>query len=265
MKVVVCVKQVPDSWAQKSLREVDSTLDRAAADRVLNDLDEYAVEEALRIQEAHGGPEAVEIVVLSMGPVEAVDSIRKALQMGADSGVHITDEALHGTDAMGTSAVLAAAVTAESPDIVMFGIESTDAKMSVIPAMIAERLSLPQLTAAQKVDVDPSAGTARIERQTAQGHEVVEAALPVLISVVEKINEPRYPSFKGIMAAKKKPIETRGLADLGIDASSVGLAHAWTQVDSFAARPPKAKGTIVTDEGEGGSRIAAFLVEQKLI
>jgi electron transfer flavoprotein beta subunit len=265
MKVVVCVKQVPDSWAQKSLRESDSTVDRAAADRVLNDLDEYAVEEALRLQEAHGGPEAVEVVVMSMGPSEAVDSIRKALQMGADSGIHITDDALHGTDAMGTSAVLAAALHAQSADVLLFGIESTDAKMSVIPAMVAERLSLPQLTAAQKVQIDPAARTARIERQTAQGHEVVEASLPAVVSVVEKINEPRYPSFKGIMAAKKKPIETLSLADVGVSAESVGLANAWTRVDSFAARPPKAKGTVITDDGDGGSRIASFLVEQKLI
>jgi electron transfer flavoprotein beta subunit len=265
MKVVVCVKQVPDSWADKSLQEADATVDRAAVDRVLNDLDEYAVEEALRLQEAHGGPEAVQVVVLSMGPSEAVDSIRKALQMGADSGILVADDALHGTDAMGTSAVLAAVLSAEQPDVLLFGIESTDAKMSVIPAMVAERLALPQLTAAQKVEVDPGARTARIERQTAQGHEIVEASLPAVISVVEKINEPRYPSFKGIMAAKKKPIETRSLADVGVEPSSVGLANAWSKVETFAARPPKPKGTVITDEGDGGSRIAAFLVEQKLI
>jgi electron transfer flavoprotein beta subunit len=265
MKIVVCVKQVPDSWAQKSLRESDSTLDRAATDRVLNDLDEYAVEEALRLQEAHGGPESVQIVVLSMGPAEAIDSIRKALQMGADSGIHVLDDALHGTDALGTSAVLAAAVGRTEADLVVFGIESTDAKMSVIPSMVAERLALPQLTAAQRVAVDPAGRTARIERQTPTGHEVVESSLPAVISVVEKINEPRYPSFKGIMAAKKKPVETLSLADLGVEASAVGLANAWSRVESFAARPPKAKGTVITDEGDGGSRIAAFLVDQKLI
>ena len=258
MKIVVCVKQVPDSWAEKKLGS-DSTLDRAAADRVLNDLDEYAVEEALKLQESHGA----QVVVLSMGPGEAADSIRKALQMGADSGIHICDDALHGTDALGTSLVLAAALATQNADLILFGIESTDAKMSVIPAMVAERLSLPQLTAAQKVTVDSGAVT--IERQTSSGYDLVRAAMPAVVSVVEKINEPRYPSFKGIMAAKKKEIASKSLADLGVNASSVGLANSWSQVDGFAARPPKSKGTIITDDGDGGARVAAFLSEQKLL
>lgn len=264
MKVVVCVKQVPDSWASKQLRSDDSTLDRAAADRVLNDLDEYAVEEALRIQEAHGA-DNVQVVVLSMGPTEAADSIRKALQMGADSAIHVCDDALHGTDALGTSLVLAAALATQNADLILFGIESTDAKMSVIPAMVAERLSLPQMTAAQKLTVDPAAKTVQIERQTAVGYDVVDSALPAVVSVVEKINEPRYPSFKGIMAAKKKPIDTVSLNDLGVDAGSVGLSNSWSQVASFAARPAKAKGTVITDEGDGGTRIAQFLADQKLL
>ena len=265
MKIVVCVKQVPDSWASKHLRADDSTLDRAGADRVLNDLDEYAVEEALRLQEQHGGQNNVEIVVLSMGPTEAVDSRRKALQMGADSAVHVCDDALHGTDALGTSLVLSAALAAQNPDVILFGIESTDAKMSVIPAMVAQRLSLPHMTAAQKVEIDPTAGSARIERQTAQGYDVVESTLPAVISVVEKINEPRYPSFKGIMAAKKKPIDTLALADLGVDSSHVGLSNSWSQVASFAQRPPKDKGTVITDEGDGGTRVATFLADHKLL
>ena len=264
MKIVVCLKQVPDSWANKSLQASDATLDRAAAERVLNDLDEYAVEEALRIQESHGA-DNVEIVVLTMGPSEAQDSLRKALQMGADSAVHICDDALHGTDALGTSLVLAEALNKQNADLVLFGIESTDAKMSVIPAMVSQRLALPHMTAAQKVTIDPAAKTASIERQTSAGYDVVDSALPAVVSVVEKINEPRYPSFKGIMAAKKKNIDTWSLSDIGLDGSSVGLANSWTKVDSFAARPPKEKGTVVTDDGNGGKAIAEFLTAQKLL
>lgn len=263
MRVVVCVKQVPDSWAEKKLG-ADGTVDRAAADRVLNDLDEYAVEEALRMQEAHGA-DAVEIVALSMGPTEATDALRKALQMGADRAVLVTDPALHGTDAIGTATVLAAALRRLEPDLILCGIESTDAKMSVVPAMLAEVMDLPQATIAQQVNLDPGARTVTVQRQTATGYDVVEAALPAVVSVVEKINEPRYPSFKGIMAAKKKPLEEWSLADVSVDASQVGLAQSWSQVAGVALRPPRSKGTIVTDEGDGGQRIAQFLVEQKLV
>jgi electron transfer flavoprotein beta subunit len=135
--------------------------------------------------------------------------------------------------------------------------------MSVVPAMVAERLGLPQVTFAQKVDVD--GGTITAQRQTEYGYDTVQAALPAVVSVVEKINEPRYPSFKGIMAAKKKPVETLTVADAGLDAAQVGAGAAWSQVASFAARPPKAAGTVVTDDGSGGARIADFLVEQKFI
>lgn len=263
MRIVVCVKQVPDSWAEKTLGP-DGTVDRAAADRVLNDLDEYAVEEAIRLQEAHGA-ETVEIVVLSMGPTEATEALRKALQMGADRAVLVSDPALHGTDAIGTSTVLAAALRRLEPDLVLCGIESTDAKMSVVPAMLAEHLDMPQATIAQQVSIDPAGRTVSIQRQTASGYDVVEAALPAVVSVVEKINEPRYPSFKGIMAAKKKPLEEWTLSDLGVDVASVGLSHSWSQVAGVALRPPRTKGTVITDEGDGGQRIAQYLLEQKLV
>ena len=147
--------------------------------------------------------------------------------------------------------------------LIVFGSESTDARMSVVPAMVAERLGLPQVTFAQKVEIDGSA--VRIERQTEYGFDTVEASMPAVVSVVEKINEPRYPSFKGIMAAKKKPVETLGVADIGMDSAAVGLGAAWSQVVEFAARPPKAAGTVVADEGEGGVRIANFLTENKFI
>lgn len=259
MKIAVCVKQVPDTWAEKRLRPADSLLDRDAAEGVLNELDEYAVEEALRLQEAHGG----EVTIVSMGPERAVETIRKALSMGADNAIHIVDDSLAGSDALATSAVLAGAIKDRGFDMVIFGSESTDARMSVVPAMVAERLGLPQLTFAQKVDVDGA--TVRIQRQTDYGYDSVEATAPVVVSVVEKINEPRYPSFKGIMAAKKKPLDTLAVADTGVDAGSVGLPAAWSQVADFAARPPKAAGTIVNDEGSGGVKIAEFLASNKIL
>ncbi len=259
MKIAVCVKQVPDTWAEKRLKADDSTLDRESAEGVLNELDEYAVEEALRLIEAQGG----EVVVVSMGPERAGETVRKALSMGADAGIHIVDDALHGSDAIATSAALAKALDGRGFDLIVFGSESTDARMSVVPAMVAERLGLPQLTFAQKVEVDVS--TVRIERQTEYGFDTVEAAAPVVVSVVEKINEPRYPSFKGIMAAKKKPVETLTVADLGLEPASVGLGAAWSAVNEFAARPPKAAGTVVADDGQGGTKIADFLSQQKFI
>ncbi|MFZ0325441.1 MAG: electron transfer flavoprotein subunit beta/FixA family protein [Actinomycetes bacterium] len=265
MKIVVCVKQVPDSWAEKKLDPSDNTLDREAADAVVNELDEYAVEEALQLQERLGGADACTVTVLTMGPEKATESIRKALSMGADDAVHVVDPALHGSDAVATSLVLATAVKRLAPDLVILGSESTDARMSVVPAMVAERLAWPQLTFAGKVEVDVGAGTATIQRQTDYGYDVVGSALPAVISVVEKINEPRYPSFKGIMAAKKKNVETLSLSDLGVEADQVGLAGAWSSVDAFSARPPRQAGTVVTDEGTGGIKLAEYLAAQKFI
>ena len=259
MKIAVCVKQVPDTWAEKRLRSEDSTLDRESADGVMNELDEYAVEEALQLIEAHGG----EVVVISMGPDRAAETVRKALSMGADAGIHVVDEGLRGSDAIATSAVLASVIDGRGFDLVIFGSESTDARMSVVPAMVAERLGWAQLTFAQKVTVEGS--TATIERVTESGYATVTAATPAVVSVVEKINEPRYPSFKGIMAAKKKPVETLTVSDTGVDAALVGAAAAWSAVADFAARPPKAAGVVVTDEGDGGARLAGFLSEQKFI
>jgi electron transfer flavoprotein beta subunit len=263
MSIVVCVKQVPDSWAEKKLVPADNTLDRDAADAVVNELDEYAVEEALQIQERLGGPDACSVTVLTMGPEKAAESIRKALSMGADQAVHVVDPALHGSDSLTTSAVLAAALQRLSPRLVILGSESTDARMSVVPAMVAERLGWPQLTFAGKVELDGDRVT--VQRQADYGYDVVSAAMPAVVSVVEKINEPRYPSFKGIMAAKKKPLETLTLEDLGIAPEAAGLAGAWSSVESFATRPPRQAGTIVKDEGDGGVKIADYLVAQKFV
>jgi electron transfer flavoprotein beta subunit len=261
MNIVVCVKQVPDTWAEKKLSDSDKTVDREGVEGVMNELDEYAVEEALRIKEAGGGESTV--TVLTMGPEKAVETIRKALSMGADQAVHLVDTGLHGSDALTTSYALAKALDTIEHDLVILGVESTDARMSVIPAMLAERTGAAQLTFARKVEV--SDGKVKIERQTDTGYDVVEAATPAIVSVVEKINEPRYPSFKGIMAAKKKPLTTLTLADAGIEPDKVGLSGSGSEVAEFAARPPKQAGQIVKDEGDGGVKLAEFLASQKLV
>ena len=259
MNIVVCVKQVPDTGMERKLKPGDSTLDRESVDGLINELDEYAIEEALLIAEAHGG----EVTILSMGPQQAAESIRKALSMGCDQAVHVLDDGLAGSDALATSQVIAQALTRIGFDLVILGSESTDARMGVLAAMLSERLGVPQMSLAGQVEIDGPA--IRIQRQTDYGYDKVEAALPAVVSVVEKINEPRYPSFKGIMAAKKKPVETLSLADLGVDASQVGLAAAATEVVDFAQRPPRAAGTIVKDDGDAGIKAAEFLAAQKFI
>jgi len=260
VKIAVCVKQVPDSWAEKKLRDGDAILDRESVEGVMNELDEYAVEEALKIVEANGSGE---VVVVSMGPDRAAEAVRKALSMGADSGIHLADASLAGSDAVATSYALAKVIDGRGFDLVLFGSESTDARMSVVPAMVAERLGLAQLTFANKVEV--AGGSVTIDRVSDNGIETITATLPAVVSVVEKINEPRYPSFKGIMAAKKKPVETLSAADAGLDTAQIGLGAAWSKVDSFAARPPKAAGVVVQDEGNGGIAIADFLAAQKVL
>jgi electron transfer flavoprotein beta subunit len=258
MDIVVCVKQVPDTAAERTLTG-EGTLDRASLDGLINELDEYAIEEGLKLAEAHGG----EVTILSMGPAKAAESIRKALSMGAGRAVHVIDDGLAGSDALETSLALASALRQVGFDLVILGAESTDARTGVVPAMLAERLGVPQLTLASKVDVDGSQVTVR--RVTDDGYAVVTGALPAVVSVVEKINEPRYPTFKGIMAAKKKPVTTLTLADLSVDGGAVGLENAATWVEDFAARPPRAAGVIVKDEGDGGSKAAGFLAERKFI
>ena len=259
MKIVVLVKQVPDTWAERKLNDTDKTLDRASVDVVMNEIDEYAVEEALRIKEAQGG----EVTILTMGPDRAIETIRKALSMGADKAVHLSDESLHGSCAIQTSYAIAKVLETLEYDLVLLGSESTDARLAIMAPLLAERLGLPQLSGARKVTADGS--TVRIERQTENGYDVVEASTPAVISVVEKINEPRYPSFKGIMAAKSKPLTTLALADAGIDADKVGLANATSQVSDFSNRPPRQAGQIVKDEGDGGTKVVEFLASQKFV
>jgi electron transfer flavoprotein beta subunit len=266
MNIVVCVKYVPDAQADRTFNASDNTTDRENVDGLLSELDEYAVEAALKLVEAGEG----EVTVVTVGPDQAADAIKKALQMGADKGVHIKDDAIHGSDAPATSLVLAEAIKKLSadgqPDLVITGMASTDGTMGVVPTMLAERLGLPAVTYASELTVEGgTGGSVTIRRDGDVSTQTIEASLPALVSVTDQINEPRYPSFKGIMAAKKKPVETWGIADLGVDASQVGLDAAWTKVASFAARPPRTQGTIVSDEGDGGQKLAAFLAERKFI
>jgi len=259
MKIVVLVKQVPDSGAERNLSNDDNTVDRGSANNVINEMDEYAIEEALKIKEAHGG----EVTILTMGPDRAAESIRKALSMGPNNAVHVLDDALHGSCALATSKVLAAALKTLEPDLVIAGAESTDARGQVLPHMLAERLGVAALTGARKLTVDGP--TLTIERQTEEGYEVVTAQTPAIVSVWDTINEPRYPSFKGIMEAKKKPVQTLSLGDLAVDAGEVGVAGASTTVVEHAKRPPRQGGTRVNDDGEGGVKLVEFLVSEKFV
>ena len=262
MNIVVLIKQVPDTYSERKL-DADGTLDRESSDAVLDEINERAVEAALQLKEAHDGSE---VTVLTMGPEQATDAIRKALAMGADKAVHLTDEALRGSCAVQTAKALATVIGSAFPDgfdLVLAGNEASDGRSAAIPAMVADLLGVPALTHAREVDTDGSSITVR--RETDDGITVLSAQLPAVVSVGEKINEPRYPSFKGIMAAKKKPVSTLDLAAAGIDASDVGLANATSSVVSAQPKPPKSAGEKVADEGDGGTRIAAFLVAQKLI
>ncbi|RKN04414.1 electron transfer flavoprotein subunit beta/FixA family protein [Streptomyces radicis] len=259
LKIVVCVKYVPDAAGDRRFAE-DLTTDRDAADGLLSELDEYAVEQALVIAEEVDG---AEVTVLTVGPDDATDALRKALSMGADKAVHVTDDDLHGTDVMGTSLVLAKAVEHIGYDLVLCGMASTDGSMGVLPAILAERLEVPQVTLLSEVSVADGTVTGRRDGDAAS--ERLEASLPAVVSVTDQSGEARYPSFKGIMAAKKKPLETLDLEDLDIEPEQVGLAGAWTEVESATERPARTAGQVVTDEGDGAKQLAAFLAERKFI
>ncbi|MYW80305.1 electron transfer flavoprotein beta subunit [Streptomyces sp. LaPpAH-199] len=259
LRIVVCVKYVPDATGDRRFAD-DLTLDRDDVDGLLSELDEYAVEQALQIAD---GADDAEITVVTVGPEDAKDALRKALSMGADKAVHVEDDDLHGTDVMGTSLVLAKAVEKAGYDLVVCGMASTDGVMGVLPALLAERLGVPQVTLLSEVSVEGGVVSGRRDGDTAS--ERLEASLPAVVSVTDQSGEARYPSFKGIMAAKKKPVESLDLEDLGLEAGEVGLAGAWTAVDSAAERPARTAGTIVKDEGEGGRQLAEYLAGQKFI
>jgi len=255
MRIAVCVKQVPDSYAEKHM--VDGRVDRGANDRVLNDLDEYAVETALLLAAEHGA----NVTVVSVGPTEAAEAIRRALAMGSNDAIHVTDPAIAGSDAPATARVLAAALRGRDFDMILFGMESTDAKMGVVPSMVASLLELPLLSFAERVEVTD--GTVYVTRRTEAGLLDMSAAMPVAVAVVERIHEPRYPSFKGIMAARKAPLEVLSLADLGVDAGVVGDAGSATEVLEATLRPPRTKGALVTENG--AAVLAEYLKTQKLV
>jgi electron transfer flavoprotein beta subunit len=260
MNIVVLVKQVPDTYSERKLADSDHTLDRASTDAVIDEINERSVEAALQLKEAGEG----EVTVVCMGPDRATEAIRKALSMGADKAIHLSDEALHGSCAVQTAKALAKVIgTVEGFDLIIAGNEASDGRTGAVPAMIAEVLGIPSLTHAQELAVDGT--TVTVTRGTDEGITKLTAELPALVSVGEKLNEPRYPSFKGIMAAKKKPMTVLTLADAGIDADEVGLDNALTYVDSASPKPPKTAGEKIEDEGDGGSKIAAYLIGQKII
>jgi electron transfer flavoprotein beta subunit len=266
MNIVVCVKYVPDATADRRF-ESDNTVDRVGVDGLLSELDEYAVEQALQLKEKRADEE-VTVTALTVGPEKAVDAVRKALQMGADQAVHVSDDAVAGSDAIATSLVLAKAIEkigeSGTVDVVMCGMASTDASMGVVPAMLAERLGLPQVTQASVVETQGD--QVRIKRDGDAATEVIGGTLPLVLSVTDQSGEARYPSFKGIMAAKKKPLETYSLADLGVDAGQVGLSVAWSTVAETAERPPRTAGEIVKDEdGSGATALVGFLASKKFI
>jgi len=259
MKIVVCAKFVPDATADRRFRTEDNTVDRAGVDGLLSELDEYAVETALTVKEAGDA----EVTILTVGPEQAADAVKKGLQMGADAGVHVLDDAIHGSDAVATSLVLSKALARLEADLVVFGMGSTDGSMGVVPAMVSERLGLPGVTLGSEVTVDGQ--TVRIRRDGDTASDTIEGTLPLVLSVSDQANEPRYPSFKGIMAAKKKPVQTWSLADLEISPDQVGGSAAWTEVVEVTARPPRTAGTIVTDDGSGATQLVEFLSTNKFL
>ena len=261
MNIVVCVKYVPDATANPRF-EADNTVDRVGVDGLLSELDEYAVEQALQLKEKLGDDS--EVTVVSVGPDNAADAIRKALQMGADKGVHVVDDAIAGSDALATSLVLAEAIKKLPHDIVVCGMASTDGGMGVLPAMLSERLGVPGVTLGSEITLDGDKVTIRRDGDAAT--ETIEGNLPLVLSVTDQSGEARYPSFKGIMAAKKKEVATQSLGDLGISADQVGLSAAWSAVEGTEARPPRTAGEIVKDEdGSGAKALVEFLASKKFI
>ena len=259
MKIAVLAKEVPDTWGDRSIDPVTKRVVRGK-DLVIDEINEKAIEAALLVKEANAGSE---LTVVTMGPKSALDVLRKGLAMGADNAIHIIDDGLAGSDAVQTSAALAAALAPRGFDLVVTGNESTDGRTAAVPAMLAERLGVAQLTFLRTLTVAGS--TVNGERMTEDGHIDVSAALPALVSVTEQIAEARYPNFKGLMAAKKKPVETLTLAELGISSGEAGGAHSWSVVETVTPRPPREGGSIITDDGTAGTQIADYLANAKLI
>ncbi len=259
MKVVVCVKQIPDPADPGALDPETKTLVRDQK-LILDESDSYGVEMALQLVDA-AGEGAVHLV--SMAPNNEVSGLRTALAMGAESATLVSDDALGGSDALGTAKVLAAAIARSEPDLVLAATESSDGYTGTVPEMVAELLGLPSVTFAKSISVE--SGTAKVQRQTEAGYDEVECPLPAVVSVTAGVVEPRYPTFKGIMAAKSKPVDELGIADLGIDAGSVGWAGGGQEIVSVADAPAREAGEVIEDEGDAHERIVAFLDELKVL
>lgn len=258
MRLAVLVKQVPDTEEPRRLDASSGLLDRSE-DNVIDEIDARALAWALDVRDAVGG----EVVALTMGPEDATDTVRRALAIGADEAVHVLDDALAGSDAVATSTVLAAALARTGFDLVVAGVASTDGQVGAVPAMVAERLGVPHLTYLSEATVTASTVTGR--REAGDSAYEVAAEPPAVVSVTEKVAEPRVANFKGIMAAKRKPQTVLTLTDLDVDPASVGLGAAAWEITGVAARPPRAKGEVITDDGDAARRIADFLDARQLL
>jgi electron transfer flavoprotein beta subunit len=256
VKIAVCVKHVPEGSAR--LDPGSKRLDRSG-EGALNRFDANAVEEALRLK----GEGEAEVVVVSMGPERAADSLRKALAMGADRAVLVSDDAAAGSDLVATSRVLAKALEREEADLVLFGQQASDADGAVLWAAVAERLKRPVVSQAAELTLDGA--SLRVKRQTEHGYDVIEAPLPAVVAVSDAINEPRYPSLKGIMGAKKKPFESLSLGDVGVDAAEAGDAGSRTEVLALAEPPSRGESRKIEDDGNAAQAIVDFLAEKRLL
>jgi len=258
VNVFVTVKLVPDPNATPSLAD-NHRLVRDGVEMVMDPGDEYGVEEGLQLAEKTGG----KVTVVSMGPAKANDAIRKALSMGAESGVLISDEGLAGSDGLGTARALAAALKGKEWDLVICGTESQDGSTGMVPPQLAELLGVPHLSFAKKLEVDGT--TIKVQRQTSDGFITLEAQTPCVVTVTGGLNEPRYPTLKGIMGAKSKTVDNVALGDLGLDAGTVGDAGALVRVEKVEPAPERQAGELITDEGQSGERVAAMLADLKVL
>jgi len=256
MKIAVCVKHVPEGHSK--LDPSTKRLDRSG-EGALNHFDANAVEEALRLK----GDSDTEVVVVSLGPAKAADSLRKALAMGADRALLVSDDGAAGSDLVATSRVLASALERESADLVLFGQQASDSDGAVLWAAVAERLRRPVVSQAAELSLQD--GTLSVKRQTEFGYDVIEAALPAVVAVSDAINEPRYPSLKGIMGAKKKPFDTVSLAELGIDPGEAGEAGSRTEVLAVSEPPSRGDARKIEDDGNAAQAIVDFLAEKRLV
>ncbi len=259
MKIAVCVKEVPDATAHKRIDASTKRLDRSG-EGALNAFDANAVEEALRLKAATGDGE---VVVVSMGPERALNSLRKALAMGADRAVLISDDGAAGSDLVATSRTLAKALEREQPDLILFGQQASDSDGAVLWGAVAERLRRPVIS--QVAELTLEGGSLTGKRQTEFGYDIIRAPLPAVVAVADSINEPRYPSLKGIMGAKSKPQETLSLADLGVDAGDAGEQGSRTEVLALSDPPPRGDTRKIEDDGSAADQIVAFLAEKRLI